>query len=863
VPFGESAGTNPGSWENKYCALLGLTDGYNHGGTAIWQSLDCVAGKRIVSISFDYNFVAPELPQYCEPGDVDLPFIETRVDGVGLVGYVQLRTWLALDCSTATPMPGMPSGDYGVLGGGGTLYQTGWKRAVYPMFSGILGEDVLFSMNVDGDYGNVSFPFRTGALVDNIVVELRDEAGRTSFTRLTEEPGSRALTGERASRSASFVGDPVVLPDEGPGTPFASEIVVESITGGGGGDRDGAVLVESVAVAIDGLRHTFPDDVDMMLEGPEGQTVMLMSDAGGGGNIDAVSLVFDDEAETYLPDDGQIEFGEFRPTNHSALFSDDFPGPAPQGPTGASLSEFAGTNPLGTWKLWVVDNARGDRGALLAGWQLIIETVNQPPVAVCQNRTVDAGEGCMSDASIDAGSYDPDGGSGGLTYEQVPAGPYPVGATLVALTVTDVDGASSQCTATVTVVDQQAPSVSCPAPTSTSVASGCVAAIPDVVIGTSALDSCSLPMSLSLAQSPTAGTLVGPGSHTIVVSATDQSGNTGTGTTSFTVVDAQPPTITGPVPALLPRTSSSAGGTTVTFPTPSASDNCGNVNVTATPASGTTFPNGKTLVTATAVDSAGLSASTQFTVKVVRFGESIGIYIPSTAGWFLKNANSNGAADLTFSFGPGGDGWVPISGDWNRSGTDTPGLFYNPTAGVFLSDTNGPGGADYVFTYGPSGVNWIPLAGDWNGEGVDSIGLYDPTTGNFFLKNINAAGNADVILQLGPGNAGFLPIVGDWNGDGIDTVGIYDPVTGAFFLRNSNTNGPADVLFSFGPGNEGFRPIAGDWNGDNICTIGLYKPAAGLFLLRNSNSNGPADVTFTFGPGAAGIVPLAGSWDGQ
>jgi hypothetical protein len=34
-------------------------------------------------------------------------------------------------------------------------------------------------------------------------------------------------------------------------------------------------------------------------------------------------------------------------------------------------------------------------------------------------------------------------------------------------------------------------------------------------------------------------------------------------------------------------------------------------------------------------------------VKVVRFGESIGVYIPSSAAWFLWNTNSNGGAELT------------------------------------------------------------------------------------------------------------------------------------------------------------------------------------------------------------------------
>lgn len=78
------------------------------------------------------------------------------------------------------------------------------------------------------------------------------------------------------------------------------------------------------------------------------------------------------------------------------------------------------------------------------------KTWNQPPVALCQNVTVSAGTNCMASASIDNGSFDPDGDP--ITLSQSPAGPYVQGNTTVTLTVTDNHGASSQCLGTVTVV---------------------------------------------------------------------------------------------------------------------------------------------------------------------------------------------------------------------------------------------------------------------------------------------------------------------------------------------------------------------------------------------------------------------------
>jgi PKD repeat protein len=61
----------------------------------------------------------------------------------------------------------------------------------------------------------------------------------------------------------------------------------------------------------------------------------------------------------------------------------------------------------------------------------------------------------MADASVDDGSFDPDGDN--ITLEQTPLGPYDLGNTEVTLTVTDNNGASGTCNATVTVVDEEAP----------------------------------------------------------------------------------------------------------------------------------------------------------------------------------------------------------------------------------------------------------------------------------------------------------------------------------------------------------------------------------------------------------------------
>jgi hypothetical protein len=86
---------------------------------------------------------------------------------------------------------------------------------------------------------------------------------------------------------------------------------------------------------------------------------------------------------------------------------------------------------------------------LLPGCAINCAPVNQPPVAKAHDVTVAAGPGGTANASVDNGSFDPDGDP--ITITQTPAGPYSVGTTSVLLTVVDKKGATAQASAMITV----------------------------------------------------------------------------------------------------------------------------------------------------------------------------------------------------------------------------------------------------------------------------------------------------------------------------------------------------------------------------------------------------------------------------
>jgi hypothetical protein len=85
-----------------------------------------------------------------------------------------------------------------------------------------------------------------------------------------------------------------------------------------------------------------------------------------------------------------------------------------------------------------------------------------------------------------------------------------------------------------------------------------------------------------------------------------------------------------------------------------------------------------------------------------------------TSTFFLRNSNTTGVADITFDYGVGGAGWLPITGDWNSDSITTIGV-YAPGGGTFfLRNSNTTGVADITFNYGAAGLGWQPLTGHWN-----------------------------------------------------------------------------------------------------------------------------------------------------
>jgi Tol biopolymer transport system component len=190
---------------------------------------------------------------------------------------------------------------------------------------------------------------------------------------------------------------------------------------------------------------------------------------------------------------------------------------------------------------------------------------------------------------------------------------FPLGGTTVTCTATDASGNQSTGSFAVRVVDTLAPMLSLPADLTIEATAPGGAAVTYSVSATDLVDAAP-----TVTCAPASGSVFPVGETTVTCTATDDAGNTATG--SFVVRVVVPGDTTLPVlslPAGLTVEATGPGGAPVTYSVSATDDVDPAPSVTCTPASGSTLALGTTNVTCTAVDAAGNAASGTFIVDVV------------------------------------------------------------------------------------------------------------------------------------------------------------------------------------------------------------------------------------------------------
>ena len=212
---------------------------------------------------------------------------------------------------------------------------------------------------------------------------------------------------------------PITINATGTASPYPSTIPVSGLTG----------TITNVTVTLNNFGHTFPDDVDILLVGPFGQNAIIFSDVGGGTPVSGVTITLDDAAATSLTT-APLVSGTFKPTNLEV--GDIFQPPAPLPSGGSALNVFNGTDPNGTWSLYVRDDAPGDSGTIAGGWCLDITTQDGPPcVLTCPGDVTQPNDSGQCGAVVNYPAPTTTGTCGTVTCSPPSGSFFPIGTTPV------------------------------------------------------------------------------------------------------------------------------------------------------------------------------------------------------------------------------------------------------------------------------------------------------------------------------------------------------------------------------------------------------------------------------------------------
>jgi hypothetical protein len=280
-------------------------------------------------------------------------------------------------------------------------------------------------------------------------------------------------------------------------------------------------------------------------------------------------------------------------------------------PSGASY-------PIGvTTNIFTVTDAAGNSAA--CSFTVTVRDTVAPTITCPSNITVNAANGtCAANVNYTAptGTDLCSGSNTTQTAGMASGASFPVGQTTNTFRVTDASGNTATCSFTVTVVDNQIPTISCPADMTVFAQSGSCSATVNYTppVGT---DNCTGVVT-TLIGGPASGAVFSVGTTAVTYRVTAANGASATCSFNITVRDIDLPSIACPTNITMNVTPGTCASV-VTYTAPIGTDLCSGATTIQTSglASGATFPLGVTTNTFRVTDASGNTATCSFTVTVL------------------------------------------------------------------------------------------------------------------------------------------------------------------------------------------------------------------------------------------------------
>jgi subtilisin-like proprotein convertase family protein len=583
----------------------------------------------------------------------------------------------------------------------------------------------------------------------------------------------------------------------GTADPYPSQIVVSGYSGS----------ITRATVTLSNFSHLSPDDVDIMVVGPDGRRIVLMSDAGGTTEAGGIDLTFDDNAASAIPDSGALASGTYRPADYEP--GEVFPAPAPSGaPTGSTLNAFYGGVPNGIWRLYILNENGTSFGSIAGTWSVTLQASTSA---------------CLHSLSPAVQGFPVSGGNGSFNVTQ------PTGCSWTAstqdpfITVTSPATGGGNGSVSFTVAANQGPA-----------RTGFI----DVTNGVSTRSfQIQQPSGcpLSAAQSAVNFTAAG-GTGSVNISAGSVCSWQGTASASWVQITSQPQSGNGTLTfAVQPNTSLTSRSATITV---------GAITITVNQAPLRTVPfdfdgdlrsdisvfrpSSSTWWIALSASSA---LSKQFGIPTDRIAPAdydgdrkadIAVYRDGT--WYLLRS-LDGTVSI-ISWGTAED--VPVPGDYNGDASAEPAVF-RPSTGTWW--TLNPNGSHSSIAFGIS--TDAPVPADYDGDGKMDLAVYRGAIG---------AGGAGIywILNSSNGSAvshafgiqGDIPVPADYDGDGRDNVAVYRPSTGYWYRSLDPATNYGGVQWGVATD----RPAPADYDGDGKAEPAVFRNGVWYILGTSSGT---------------------------
>ncbi len=660
-----------------------------------------------------------------------------------------------------------------IIDAGGTFLSGGYTRLLNPS-TNPLANRFAWSGSIQTPYITTSVQLPASTLGQN--VQFRWRLG-TNDSFSAEGWWIDSITLENVTTGANE--NQINISDSGTASPYPGEIQISGLNG----------LVTEVVVGLENFSHTAPDDVDILLVAPNGRSIVLMSDVGGNTPVNNVSLTFLDTAAQNLPDNSTLSTGVFKPTNFDAI--DTFPSPAPQTQTGSTLGTFYGSNPNGTWSLYVVDDNGNNAGTISGGWNLSIKTSTTA---------------CLPSVSPSAQSFPSLGGTGSFQIGTAVGCNWTVSTTNPFITFNSPTNGLGNATVNFTVA------------TNTGAARTGLITISDgfnprtfqVQQGAG----CPSSLSITTANFPATGrngsVAVNAGANCTWQAISNvnwvevtSSAQTGNGTATFNV---------------LPNTTRNARSTTLIIGARIMTINQVGISVANFDFDGdgrsdiSVYRNGTWYL----LQSTNGFAATQFGLATDKITPAdfdgdgkTDITVFRDGVWYILQ--SSNAQFFSVQFGSAND--IPVPADYDGDGRAELAVFRNGIWFTLNLTTN----QTTVFQFGVA--NDKPVVADYDADGTADFAVF--REGIWYLRR-STLGFAAIPF----GNSTDKPIVGDFDGDGKSDLSVYR--NGEWHIL---TNFQNYSVTNFGLSSD--IPVAADYDGDGKTDIAVFREGT-WYLLRST-----------------------------